>query len=152
MTAQINVDDPQYAASAAEILRRHERRCGLRPTSLAPCATFSSSPGWPKVTRSSRKLHLPKGPDSAVDLSALNTFIEFKRRIGSARGFDPNPEYVEQLDDYLAQSEATGTSVRMGILTDGKHWLLRWPNAGDRQNDRALRLHAGELRSLDSPF
>ena len=35
----------------------------------------------------------------------------------------------QQLDDYLAQSQAQGR-VRMGILTDGKYWLLRWPNAG----------------------
>ncbi len=29
------------------------------------------------------------------------------------------------LDDYLAQSEKQGR-VRIGILTDGKHWPLRW--------------------------
>ena len=64
-----------------------------------------------------------------MDLTALDTFIEFKRRIGTTGGLDPNPEYVEQLDDYLSQSEKQGR-VRMGILTDGRHWLLRWPNAG----------------------
>ena len=41
-----------------------------------------------------------------------------------------NPQYVEQLDDYLAQSASQGR-VRMGILTDGKRWLLRWPGAGE---------------------
>ena len=35
------------------------------------------------------------------------------------------------MDDYLAQSEAAGRGVRIGVLTDGKHWLLRWPNAGE---------------------
>ena len=71
-----------------------------------------------------------EGSRRAVDLSALDTLIEFKRRIGSARAcFEPNPEYVKQLDDYLAESQERG-GVRMGILTDGKHWLLRWPNAG----------------------
>ena len=40
----------------------------------------------------------------AVDLTALDTFIEFKRRIGTASGGAPNPQYVDQLDDYLAQS------------------------------------------------
>ena len=64
-----------------------------------------------------------------MDLTALDTFIEFKRRVGSTGGNDPNPEYVQQIDDYLAQSGKQGR-VRMGILTDGKHWLLRWPNAG----------------------
>ena len=52
-----------------------------------------------------------------------------KRRIGTAGGFNPNPEYVQQLDDYLEQSEKQGR-LRMGILTDGRRWLLRWPNAG----------------------
>ena len=66
----------------------------------------------------------------AVDLTALDTFIEFKRRIGTASGGEPNSQYVEQLDDYLAQSASQGR-VRMGILTDGKRWLLRWPGAGE---------------------
>ena len=36
---------------------------------------------------------------------------------------------MKQLDDYLAESQ-DGGRVRMGILTDGRRWLLRWPNAG----------------------
>ena len=53
-----------------------------------------------------------------------------KRRVGTTGGGNPNPLYIEQLDDYLLQSQSMGKGVRMGILTDGKHWLLRWPNAG----------------------
>ena len=45
----------------------------------------------------------------AVDLTALDTFIECKRRVGTASGGAPNPQYVEQLDDYLAQSEKQGS-------------------------------------------
>ena len=70
-----------------------------------------------------------EGSRRAVDLTALDTFIEFKRRIGTTGGFNPDPKNVDQLDDYLAQSQKQGR-VRMGILTDGKYWLLRWPNAG----------------------
>ena len=70
-----------------------------------------------------------QGSRRAVDLTALDTFIEFKRRLGTTGGFNPDPEYVQQLDDYLAQSEEAGR-VRMGVLTDGKYWLLRWPGAG----------------------
>ena len=69
------------------------------------------------------------GSRRAVDLTALDTFIEFKRRIGTTGGFNPDPENVRQLDDYLEASQKQGR-VRMGVLTDGKHWLLRWPNAG----------------------
>ena len=66
---------------------------------------------------------------SPLQVTALDTFIEFKRRAGTTGGFNPDPENVRQLDDNLAQSEKQGR-VRMGILTDGRHWLLRWPNAG----------------------
>ena len=55
--------------------------------------------------------------------------MEFKRRIGSRGGLEPNPDYVDQLDDYLEQSDRHG-KLRKGVLTDGKHWLLRIPNAG----------------------
>ena len=58
------------------------------------------------------------GSRRAVDLTALDTFIEVKRRIGTASGFDPNPEYVRQLDDYLEESEKGSGRVRMGI-SDG---------------------------------
>ena len=53
-----------------------------------------------------------------------------KRRLGTVGGFNPNPEYVRQLDEYLAESQQAGKGVRMGVLTDGKYWLLRWPGAG----------------------
>ena len=67
----------------------------------------------------------------AVDLTALDTFIEMKRRVSNMRpGFDPDPEYVKQLDDYLELSGTGGKGIRTGILTDGKYWLLRWPGAG----------------------
>ena len=67
----------------------------------------------------------------AVDLTALDTFVEVKRRVSNMQaGFNPDPGYVKQLDDYLALSANEGKGVRTGILTDGKHWLLRWHGAG----------------------
>ncbi len=70
------------------------------------------------------------GSRRAVDLTALDTFIEFKRRIGTTGGFNPDQANVKQLDDYLELSKTAGKGVRTGILTDGKYWLLRWPEAG----------------------
>ena len=70
------------------------------------------------------------GSRRAVDLTALDTFIEFKRRIGTTGGFNPDPAHVEQIDEYLELSKSAGKGVRTGILTDGRYWLLRWPNAG----------------------
>ena len=37
------------------------------------------------------------------------------------------------MDNYLAESQSAGKGVRMGLLTDGKYWLLRWPHAGPVQ-------------------
>ena len=129
MTAQIDFDDPKFEIAAGEILRRH--------SAGEPEANITSAVrDFLVLTRLAESHEIveetppAEGSGSAVDLTTLNTFIEFKRRVGTARAFEPRPEYVTQLDDYLEQSEAASASVRMGILTDGKQWLLRWPNAG----------------------
>ena len=79
----------------------------------------------------------------AVDLTALDTFIEFKRRIGTTPGGEPDPENVRQLDEYLAQSAGQGR-VRMGVLTDGRRWLLRWPGAGEVKLTRPYAFTLGD--------
>ena len=124
MAAQIDYNDPRYAQAAAEILRRHDNG--------EPEANITSAVRDFLILTglaSGEENPPAQGSRRAVDLTALDTFIEFKRRIGTAGGFNPNAEYVQQLDDYLEQSEKQGR-LRMGILTDGKRWLLRWPNAG----------------------
>ena len=124
MPVHINLNDPKHQAAAAEILRRHNNgepeanittavRDFLVTTKLAnPNEIVEENPP-------------AEGSRRAVDLTALDTFIEFKRHIGTTGGFNADPKNVEQLDDYLAQSEKQGR-VRMGILTDGKYWLQRW--------------------------
>ena len=145
MTAQINIDDPRYAASAAEILRRHNE--GAAEANITSAVRdFLILTGLVESHEVVEEAPPAEGSGSAVDLTTLNTFVEFKRRIGTTRAFEPRPDYVLQLDNYLAQSEAVGTSVRMGILTDGKHWLLRWPNAG---NVRTTAPYAFTLESSD---
>ena len=128
MAVHIDTNDPQYAEAAAEILRRHDLG--------EPEANITSAVRdfliLTKLARSEEIIEEnppSEGSRRAVDLTALDTFIEFKRRIGTTAGGEPDPRNVEQLDDYLAQSASDGR-VRMGILTDGKRWLLRWPNAG----------------------
>ena len=129
MAQHIDIQDPRYRNAAAAILRRHDNfeaetnittavRDFFILTGLAnPHEIVEENP----PTDASRR---------AVDLTALDTFIEFKRRIGTAGGFNPDPAHVQQLDDYLELSKADGKGVRTGILTDGKYWLLRWPEAG----------------------
>ncbi|MYC28465.1 MAG: DUF433 domain-containing protein [Chloroflexi bacterium] len=127
-TPHLDDNDPQYPLLAAGILNRHERN---EPEANITSAVreFLVRTRLVKTDEIVEENPPSDGSRRAVDLTALDTFIEFKRRIGTVAGGQPNPEYVKQIDDYLAQSQAQGR-VRTGILTDGKYWLLRWPDAG----------------------
>ena len=129
MTTHFESTDPRFREAAEEILSRHSRNDAEANTTTAVrdflVRTELVNPS------ETREEHAPAlGSHNAVDLTALDTFIEVKRRLGSTSGFDPNPVYVKQIDDYLAESSKQGR-VRTGILTDGKYWLLRWPDAGE---------------------
>ena len=125
----IDYADPKYKKAAGEILRRHNN-FEAEANITSAVRDFLILAGLAQSEEIVEENPPSDGSRRAVDLTALDTFIEFKRRIGATAGFDPNPEYVKQIDDYLAQSAAQGR-VRMGVLTDGKQWLLRWPGAGE---------------------
>ena len=128
MSVHIDPNDPNYKKAAAEILRRHDK--GEPEANITSAVRdFLTVTGLVNAEEIVEENPPAEGSRRAVDLAALDTFIEFKRRIGTTGGFNPDPKNVDQLDDYLAQSQKQGR-VRMGILTDGKYWLLRWPNAG----------------------
>ena len=128
MPLHIDPDDPNCKTAAAEILRRHNE--GQPEANITTAVRdFLTITGLAKAEEIKQENPPAQGSRRAVDLTALDTFIEFKRRIGTTGGFNPDPKNVDQLDDYLAQSQNDGR-VRMGILTDGKYWLLRWPGAG----------------------
>ena len=125
----LDFNDPKYASAAAYILDRHNHN--------EPEANITSAVrDFLVLTNLSKaeeiKEENPPSDSSrrAVDLTAHDTFVEMKRRVGTTGGNSPNPDYIQQLDDYLFQSQTMGKGVRMGVLTDGKHWLLRWSNAG----------------------
>ena len=128
MPVHIDPNDPACAEAASEILRRHDAG-QLEANITTAVRDFLVRTRLVNSNEIDEENAPALGSRSAVDLTALDTFIEFKRRIGTTTGFDPDPENVEQLDDYLEQSQKQG-HVRMGILTDGKYWLLRWPGAG----------------------
>ena len=144
-SVHLDTRDPKYRTAAAEILRRHE-------TGAAEANITSAVRDFFLLTRLVRSEEMREenppsdGSRRAVDLTALDTFIEFKQRIGTASSGAPNPQHVEQLDDYLAESARHG-KVRMGVLTDGKHWLLRWPGAGEV---RLTRPYAFTLKGPDN--
>ena len=126
---EIDPNGPQYPPLAANILDRHANN---EPEANITSAVRDFLIRTGLATAEGIKEENPPSDTSrrAVDLTAHDTFVEMKRRIGTTGGNHPNPLYIEQLDDYLLQSQSMGKGVRMGILTDGKHWLLRWPNAG----------------------
>ena len=132
MTTHLDISDPRYADAAAAILHRHdngEPEANIT-TAVRDFLILTRLAQTDEIIEENPPADSPGASRRAVDLTALDTFIEFKRRIGTAAGFNPDPAHVQQLDDYLELSKAAGKGVRTGILTDGKYWLLRWPEAG----------------------
>ncbi len=119
-------DDPECREIAAELLRRHgELQAEANITSSI--RDFLVRTGLVETSEIREESSPAEGSGSAVDLAALDTFIEVKRRIGD--GIEPDAGNVEQLDGYLDAAMEASKGVRIGVLTDGKYWVLRWPNA-----------------------
>ena len=144
MTEQIDYNSEAGRQAAADMLRRHDD-FEVEANITSAIRYFLTQTGLAKSEEIVEENPPSDGSRRAVDLTALDTFIEVKRRISTTRGVVANDEYVRQIDDYLRDSEAQGR-VRMGVLTDGKHWLLRWPNAGAPKN---VRPYAYTLNDAD---
>ena len=147
MPGQIDPSDERISRAAGEILRRHN--AGEPEANITSAVRdFLIVAG---LVRSEEIIEEnPPSADGsrlAVDLTALDTFVEVKRRIGTTAGFEPNAQYVQQIDDYLAESANSGRGVRTGLLTDGRYWLLRWPGAGAV---KTARPYGFELRDAES--
>ena len=140
--ATIDYDDPRYLALAEAILSRHER--GEAEANITSAVRdFLIATELATAGEIVEEVHPGDASRKSVDLTALDTYIEFKRRTGYPQ---PNAEWIEQLDGYLEASQAAGKGVRMGVLTDGKHWFLRWPGAGPA---RTSPPHAFVLESAE---
>ncbi len=132
---QVDYDDPKHQAAAKAILQRYANNESEANITSA-VRDFLLCTGLVGADEIAEEVSPSYSSVRSVDLTALDTFIEVKKRIGTTDGFNPNENYVRQLDEYLAESMADGQSARMGVLTDGRHWLLRWPNAGAVQTTR----------------
>lgn len=122
----IRYDNAECRGVAAELLRRHgEMEAEANITSQV--RAFLVRTGLVDSSDIREEISPAEGSSSSVDLAALDTLIEVKRRIGN--GVVPDAAHVAQLDGYLTAAMDASKGVRIGILTDGKHWLLRWPNA-----------------------
>ena len=129
MTTQININDPKYREAARQMLWRHDN-FEAEANITSAVRDFLITTGLATSEEIVEENPPSEGSRRAVDLTALDTFIEIKRRISTAASGQPYPQYVQQLDEYLAQS-AKDRRERLGVLTDGRYWLLRWPGAGD---------------------
>ena len=73
-------------------------------------------------------LESSSGSGGRFDIEVKATIIEAKTRTG----YPPKVEYIEQLDSYLCDA-VKNDKRRMGVLSDGRYWYLRWPDAGEVQ-------------------
>ena len=141
MAKPIEYSDPKYFDLAEAILQRHETSTAEANITSA-VRDFLTATQLASADEIAEEVHPGDESRKAVDLTALDTYVEFKLRTE----FPPNQEWVDQLDGYLEASQETGHGVRMGVLTDGKHWFLRWPGAGPARTDPP---HAFVLESAD---
>ena len=122
----LSYDNPECREIATELLRRHDD-LQTEANITSSIRDFLVRTGLVESGDINEEISPAEGSGNSVDLAALDTLIEVKRRIGN--GIVPDPDHVAQLDGYLTAAMDASKGVRIGILTDGKHWLLRWPNA-----------------------
>ena len=112
--------DPQRAEEAAQrMLDRHEANVHEDNVRDDICA-FLIEAGLAEHEDLVREAN-------RIDIQSENLVIEVKRRIGRSRTIEPDSENVAQLDGYLEGARARGEPERLGILTDGRYWVLRLP-------------------------
>ena len=124
MPNQPDASNPATAA-ADRILQRY-RRNDAEANITSAIRDFIVSANLAKPDEMQEEVHPSDASRSLVDLRTAGALIEVKRRIaGGNDGPVPDPQHVRQLDDYLLESQAAGSGVRLGVLTDGRRWLIR---------------------------
>ena len=119
-----------YAPLAAEILRRHNQGDSEADIRSA-VRDFIIQSGLVTAGEVTQEESPTEAASGRVDLAARDAFFEFKRNLYS--GAQIAPDHVRQLDDYLTDALTAGRGIRVGVLTDGRRWLLR--RVGDGQVD-----------------
>ena len=136
-------DDPVALEAAAAVLERHD--LGQAEDNIrAAVRDFLITVEL--AARDEILLEAPDGDGGRCDLCTSDVIFEFKRHIGTARGLQPDQDYVDQLDRYLASARDSGLPQRVGVLTDGRNWIARWPGMTRLRTDAQ---YAHELKSPD---
>ena len=126
------VGEVAYDGLAGEILRRHEQ-AEAEANITSAVRDFLIGTGLARADQIVEENPPAQASRRAVDLTALDTFIEVKRRIGARVGFSPDARYVEQLDDYLAHGHPDGRQVLAAALArrrGGQDGAAVWLHAG----------------------
>ena len=114
------------ATNAADrILQRYQRNEAEANITTA-IRDFIVSANLAKPDEMQEEVHPSDASRKLVDLRTAGTLIEVKRRIAGGNDSPvPDPDHVSQLDKYLVESQDAGSGVRLGVLTDGRRWLIR---------------------------
>ena len=150
MSLHIDPNDPNSKQAAAEILRRHD--IGEPEANITSAVrNFLTVTGLVKDEEIDEENPPAEGSRRAVDLAALDTFIEFKRRIGTHRRLQPRPQErrpTRRLPGAVgkARPRPHGHPDRRQVLAAA----LAQCRTG--QDGPALRLHAGRPGRLDHPL
>ncbi len=136
-------DDPAARAAAEAILERHD--LGQAEDNIRAAAR-DFLVAVDLADRAEIEVEAPAGDGGRCDLTTADVIFEFKRRIGAKPGLQPDPVYVDQLDRYLASARDNAFPQRVGILTDGRNWIARWPDMAGLRTDAQ---YAHELKSAD---
>ena len=132
-------DDAKLIEATASILERHES-VELEANIRAAVVHFLATTGL--ADRNDIKEE-----DDRIDIQSEHLIIETKQRIGT--GIEPSRDHVSQLDGYIGEAKAAGKPDRLGVLTDGKHWVLRLPNISEVHTTPP---YAFTLRNKDDGF
>lgn len=117
-----------YADLAEAVLYRHN--AGHSETDIRSAARdFVIQSGLVSSSEVTQEESPTQAASGRVDLVARGAFFEFKRNLYSGSVIDP--QHIKQLDNYLLDALNASRGIRVGVLTDGKRWLLR--RVGDSQ-------------------
>ena len=88
MSEHLDTGDPRYEMAAAQILRRHDN-FEAEANITSAVRDFLILTGLAQDEQINEENPPSDTSRRAVDLTALDTFVEFKRRVGTVRGGNP---------------------------------------------------------------
>ena len=114
-------DDPRLRSTAQALLQRHDDNTSEADIRGAVRDFLIRS----RLARREDIQMESQAGGGRIDLESDDLVIEVKRRIGNR--LNASDANKRQLEEYLATLAREGRPPRLGILTDGKYWLLRRP-------------------------